>query len=155
MKHLILSILSGFRGLAWNTAAGTHPNGCISLKAEEVVATRHLLVSRGSASDGCLITDAGDLPLGVMDDEADSDDVSLGTPKNVQLLGVTPGTILMVAAGAIAQDAAVYALGNGKVDEAAAAATGDYRVGIALNAATADGDLVEVAHELPTYTKPA
>lgn len=139
------------RSLAFNAA--THPNGVTSLKAEEAVSTRHLVVKRGAAATGVLICGAGAVPLGVINDEADADDVSLGTPKAIQLLGVTPGTILMVAASAIAIDSDVYAIGSGKVDNLAQAASGDYRVGRAVTAAGAANELIEVAHTLPTDVK--
>lgn len=141
------------RGVAYNVA-NTHGDGCLSLKAEEVIATRHLLVSRGSGANGVLMTDAGDLPLGVMDDEADSGDVTDGTPKNVQLLGAVRGTVLMVAAGVIPDDTDVYAVGAGKVDILADAAEGDYLVGRSVTAASAANQLIEVVPVLPVTTKP-
>lgn len=50
----------------------------------------------------------------------------------------------MTAAGAITLNAAVYAAADGKV-QALPAGAGTYRqVGIALEAATADGDIIEV-----------
>ena len=156
MKKLI-SILSalfcgGLRGLAWNTV-GTHPNGQIPRNAEEAISTRHLLVKQGSDADGVLIATAGAVPLGTIDDEADSTDVADGMPKNINLLGAGSSTRKMVAAGAIAANALVYSVGGGKVEDASAAATGDYRVGRAITAAAADGDIVEVVTELPTVQK--
>lgn len=141
------------RGLAFNS--NSLPTGVASLKAEEVIATRHLLVSRGSGANGVLITDAGDLPLGVFDDEADADDVTLGTPKAVQLLGATVGTKTMIAAGVIPDDTDVYAVGAGKVDILADAATGDYLVGRSYTATTAADQQIEVIPVLPQDTKPA
>jgi hypothetical protein len=51
------------------------------------------------------------------------------------------GTRILTAAGAIAAGAVVYTAANGKVDDVATSAT---RVGIALTAAGADGDFLEV-----------
>lgn len=57
------------------------------------------------------------------------------------------GTVEMTAAGPFAINAKVYAMPAGKIDELPVAA-GDYRyIGRAMEAATADGDVVEV---LPT-----
>jgi hypothetical protein len=60
------------------------------------------------------------------------------TTGNV-VLPTTPGTRIMIAAGVIPQYAYVYAAADGKI-----AATGMVLVGIALTAATADLDQVEV-----------
>lgn len=141
------------RRVAYN-AAMTHGDGCLSLKAEEVIATRHLLVKRGTGANGVLICAAGNLPLGVMDDEADAGDVTDGTPKNVQALGAVRGTVLMVAAGVIPDDTNVYAVGAGKVDILADAAEGDYLVGRSVTAASAANQLIEVIPVLPVTTKP-
>lgn len=54
------------------------------------------------------------------------------------------GTRKCVAAGAIAADAIVYSAANGKVNDVS---TGANRVGIALNAAGADGDIIEVLYD--------
>lgn len=51
-----------------------------------------------------------------------------------------PGTVKMVAAGAITQYARVYGAASGKIDDAAAGVP----IGIALEAATAAEDLIEV-----------
>ena len=54
------------------------------------------------------------------------------------------GTIEMTAAGAISVDAEVYAAADGKV-QALPAGAGTYRrIGLAIEAATADGDIIEV-----------
>ena len=56
------------------------------------------------------------------------------------------GTIPMVAGGAIAFGAKVYTAAGGKIS--ATAATGSFLRGYAVEAATADGDIIEV---LPCY----
>lgn len=54
------------------------------------------------------------------------------------------GTVEIIAAGAIAVGAEVYAAAGGKV-QALPAAPGTYqKVGVAMEAATADGDVIEV-----------
>lgn len=61
-----------------------------------------------------------------------------------------PGTVEIEAGGAITRGAEVYAAANGKVS-ALSATPGDYKkIGIALEGATADGDIIEV---LPSDTK--
>ena len=52
------------------------------------------------------------------------------------------GTQLMTAAGAFAQGAPIYGAASGKIDDAASGAV----IGIALEAAVADGDEVEVVY---------
>ena len=51
-----------------------------------------------------------------------------------------PGTVEMIAAGAVTVGAAVYGAANGKIDDAASGNV----LGYALEAATADGDIIEV-----------
>lgn len=55
-------------------------------------------------------------------------------------LKTATGTRKMVAAAAVTAGAVVYAAASGKVDDVASA----QRIGIALGAATADGDIIEV-----------
>lgn len=52
------------------------------------------------------------------------------------------GTMKMLAGGAITAGAAVNSIADGKIDDSGA--VGSYDVGIALEAATADGDVIEV-----------
>jgi len=151
MKYILLSLGLG-RGRAWN-AVGTHPDGKIQRRAEAVISTRHLLVRQGTAADQVLVATAGAVPLGVMADEADATDVADGMPKNILLLGAVHGTVRMVAAGAITANSLVYSIGGGKVEDLAGAASNDYRVGRAITAAAADGDIIEVVPELPTVQK--
>ena len=58
------------------------------------------------------------------------------------VLRTKQGTCLMVAAGAITAGAAVHTAASGKIDDAATA-TG-FLIGTAIEAATADGDVIEV-----------
>lgn len=55
------------------------------------------------------------------------------------------GTTPMVAAGAIALGAVVYTAADGKINDAQVA--GAYRVGIALEAASGDGSIIEVLRD--------
>lgn len=52
-----------------------------------------------------------------------------------------PGTVKMVAAAAIAAEAAVYGAASGRIDDAVSGNP----IGVALEAATAAGDIIEVA----------
>ena len=61
------------------------------------------------------------------------------TEASVRLRTAT-GTRKMVAAGAVVAGAVVYAAAAGKIDDAVSAR----RIGIALEAASADGDIIEV-----------
>ena len=60
---------------------------------------------------------------------------------DVQMVSA-PGTVKMIAIEALAVAAPVYTETSGKVQDTAQATS--YLVGIALNAAAADGDIVEV-----------
>lgn len=68
--------------------------------------------------------------------------VASGEQVSVRLLSDS-GTFKMTAGAAVAQYALVFGIANGKVDDPA---TGDIggALGIALEAATADGDVIEV-----------
>jgi len=82
---------------------------------------------------------ATDDPIGVAEYEAAAD----GDVVAVRLLN-TEGTVEMVAAGAITSGVEVYAAADGKI-QALPAGAGTYRkIGIALEAATADGEIIEV-----------
>jgi len=78
-------------------------------------------------------------PIGVTEFESTAD----GDEVTVRLLN-SDGTIEIVAAGAITSGADVYAAADGKVSALPAAAATYRRIGIALEAATADGDIIEV-----------
>jgi len=79
-----------------------------------------------------------DAPIGVSEyNAADGDNVAIQTLS-------TAGTLEMTAAGAITSGVAVYAAAAGKV-QAIPTDGGRYRkIGIALEAATADGDIIEI-----------
>ena len=57
-------------------------------------------------------------------------------------LNSKPGTVKMVAIEALDAGATVYSEANGKVQDTAQATA--FQVGVALEAATADGDVIEV-----------
>lgn len=79
---------------------------------------------------------AGDAPIGVaMYDIAD------GVAGAVALLN-QQGTVEIYAAAAITNATVVYGKASGYIDDGTAA--GDYQVGVAMEAATAAGDIIEV-----------
>lgn len=106
-------------------------SGFRSFTAGEALAAHRLVkLSAGKV----VYADAGDQPIGAtMAAAADGQLVA------VKLLSAA-GTLTCIASGAVTAGAAVMPQNDGKVDDAA---TGK-PVGIALNAATADGDPVEV-----------
>jgi predicted RecA/RadA family phage recombinase len=129
-----------------NIAEGVHGDGCITKLTDAALATRNVLVKIGSDISHVAVTTAGtEIPLGVVNDEASAAEENV----NVQLLGQKQGTVLMVASAAITAGDLVVAAANGKIATLSASAGTYYIVGRALNAATTDGDLVEVAHCLP------
>lgn len=81
---------------------------------------------------------ATDDPIGVALNEKDADEYAA-----VQFLG-KDGTVELKAGGAISQGADVYAAADGEI-QALPAAAADYRkIGIALEAASGDGSIIEV-----------
>jgi len=121
--------------LANGVAEGEHDSSRTYLSSAAIT-TKNLLYKQGSSGaeyiEKC---DASSIPLGTVDDLCAAAD----TYVTVKLLGKGP-TKKMVAAGAISAGAAVYAAANGKV-----ASSGTYAVGVALTAASGDGDEIEVA----------
>lgn len=88
------------------------------------------------SSDTVVYADSGDTPIGVNRNYTAS-----GSEASVTVLSAQ-GTIKIEAAAAITQWATVYCKNDGKVDDADAGS--DVKVGIALEAATAAGDIIEI-----------
>lgn len=89
-----------------------------------------------------------DRELGTLEHEAFAD----GEERSVRLRNV-PGTRRFVAAGAVAVGADVFTADAGKVNDTNP--TGSYRVGIAMTATAADGDLITVATDPGSEPKAA
>lgn len=87
------------------------------------------------------VATASELAIGVQRDESFA-----ATDPVAVILKSKQGTIPMVANGAISAGASVYAAAAGKV-----ASSGSIREGIALEAATADGNVIEVLPASPTF----
>lgn len=128
-----------------NIAEGTHPTGCVTKLADVALTRRHLLVKIGTDASHIAINTASDIALGVVDDEAEAAE----DPVNVQLLGQKEGTILMVASAAITAGAMVVSAADGKIRTLPGTTGNYYIIGRALEAAGADGDVIEVAHSFP------
>lgn len=127
-----------------NVGEGTHER-CIGKLADAVVATRYLLAKRGTDVDHFDICGASDQPLGVITDEV----AAIEDLANIELLGTTPRTLLMVASETMTFDDDVYAAANGTVQDKPTAAGTYWKVGKCITAGVSTG-LVEVQTCFPT-----
>ncbi|MGV3771996.1 MAG: DUF2190 family protein [Verrucomicrobiales bacterium] len=123
-----------------NIAEGTHEAN-ITKAVDAIITERHLLGKVGTAADRIAVCGAADTPIGVITDEA----AAIGDLVNVALLGCSPRTVRMVASAAIAQGALLEPAANGRVATLGAGAGTHHVVGRALDAASASGDVIEVA----------
>ncbi|MDR2778734.1 MAG: DUF2190 family protein [Puniceicoccales bacterium] len=141
MTQLILS----------NSAIGTHACN-ITKQAAEAVPTKYLLGKFGTQITDVALCGTSDLPIGIITDEAAAH-VS-GESKeivNVALLG-SPDTLQAVASTAITAGSIIIPAESGKVKPLPAPTTGDETytmIGIALTAATADGQVIEFMSCVP------
>jgi hypothetical protein len=123
----------------YDAAVTTH-EAAVNRTNDAAVTTRHLLWKKGAADGTVAVSTATDFALGTIDN------VTTGTDENQSVLLLGKGsTKKMVANSAIAAGANVYAAAAGKVDN-----TGTIQVGIALTAAAADNDVIEVLDQVPT-----
>ncbi len=109
---------------------GIHADGVITLRADEVHAYRHLMVTRGSDADHIAPCDADELPLGLCGDTPSA----IEDPANVHLLGRGAGTRLAVGSGAIAADVNVFTDDAGELQEEPETAGTYYLVGKSVTA---------------------
>lgn len=126
----------------------THKNNITKTASADMARGTVVKLDASDASKvaACAATDTGAISV-VLDDVSSGDNVA------VALLGVANHTVEAVASGAIAAGAKVYLDASGKVRAAPAAGGADQSVvcvGIALTAAYADGNTVEIAHRAPT-----
>ena len=127
-------------------------NGHVTLQVNaSAEVTRFGLVKLTAALATLNTATETDVPVGVAQVAG-----AVNTRIDVRLLS-DPGTFKMVAGGVIALGADVYAGADGKVT-ALSAVAGDYRrIGQALEAAEADGDIIEVLpsfdHHIETVTE--
>jgi hypothetical protein len=122
-----------------NIAEGTHA-GSITKATDAAITERWLIGKIGSASDRVAICGAGEVPIGVITDEA----AAAGELVSVSLLGSSSGTVRMVASAAIAQGALLEPAANGRVATLGIGAGTHHVIGRALDAAGAAGDVIEV-----------
>lgn len=150
LSMLLLAIVSVFRLGAEReetcNAVGPTPNpaGVATVILEAAVATKYLLLAKGTASQSAILCTATLIPIGPARDEgAIADKIAVG------MLGAAPGTQTMVASKAIAEDTNVYATAGGKVTDAVV--SNAYWVGKTApgSLAAADGDLIEVIPRFP------
>lgn len=115
--------------------AGAHLNGRLTLKAGATIVRGDVL----KFSEGKVVpcTAADDEAIGIALDGATTDTMNDLVP--VACLGNFTGTVVLKAKGAITAGAKVTAAGT-------QAEAGDATIGVALEAATASGDLIEIAH---------
>ncbi len=132
---------------AINIAEGTNKNAK-TYKADAAVGTRFLLAKIGTDQNHSAACGASDIPIGTMTDEAAAAEDLVA----VELLGISNRTLLMVASEVITAGEAVYTAAGGKVQDLPAGAGTYYKVGHALTASAADGDLIEVQHCAPIAT---
>lgn len=127
-------------GLA-NIAEGTHAGGITKL-TDAAQALRFALVKVGTDGDHVAVAGAADTPYGVCTDEA----AAAEEPVNVQPLATAHGTMRVVndATGALAVGDQLVPAAAGKVKKIAAGAGNYYVVGIAMQTAAADGDVLEI-----------
>lgn len=147
----IVAVLVALGALAWlavrptmnrlvalNIAEGTHEESVTKL-TDAAISTRHLLYARGSDDNHIAVCGVDDIPLGTVPDEASAAEEYVA----VALLG-KGASKLMVASEAIGANARVYVAASGKV-----ATEGSICVGVAVTAASTDGDLIEVIDTVP------
>jgi len=132
---------------AETVGAGIHENGEKSYKADAAIATKNFVVISGTDEDHIAVGAADtEIPIGIADDSPSAAE----DPVNVRLFGGAKGTMLGVANAAITVNDFLVSAGNGKVKTLPAAAATYYIIGVALQAAAADGDTIEINHCCPT-----
>lgn len=142
---LTVAALGAFKALrrrnSWEACANgysesPHPDGRIARAMITEPSSAYLLmkVGAGGAADICGATDD---PLGPC-----LDTPNVGERGTILHLGSAPGTKTMIASKAIADGDLVYTAANGKITDTSV--TGCYLVGKAVEAASADGDEIEV-----------
>ncbi|MGE9296383.1 MAG: DUF2190 family protein [Puniceicoccales bacterium] len=121
-----------------NVGYGVH-EGNLTKTLESDISTRHLLGKPGSSSAEIDLCGVGNRPLGVITDTGNE-----GDAVNVALLGSSTTTVLMVASGPITAGSPVYTAGGGKVQSQPSSPVTVYQVGIAVSAASGNGECFEV-----------
>lgn len=118
-------------------SGGKFTEGVLTLHAGEALAkNRRVKVESGTTADPVEVVyaDAGEQHIGVTEFAVDDTEFVSVRPRTM------PGSKLVTAAGAFSRGATLYGAADGKVDDTSSGSA----IGIALEAATADGDLVEM-----------
>ena len=113
--------------------------GSMTKQADAAHSVQYLLVVSGSDADHIAIADGTAAPMGTCPDTPAAEEL---TP--VLLLGCANESRTMVAAEAIDIDVDVFAAADGKIVDLPAGAGTYYCVGKSLEAATEDGDEIQV-----------
>ena len=146
IRECIAGLFAGAKGelIAANIGEGTH-EGSVTRTADEAFSVLYLLAKIGTAATNIGLCGVSDIPLGIVPDKP-----AAGEGCSVNLLGARCDTQLVVASAAISAGDFVVAAASGKVRTLPTAGGTYYIIGRALNAASADGDLVEIDPCLPT-----
>ncbi len=118
--------------------------GTMTKIADAAQAIQHLLVKFGSDADHIAIAGVADSPIGTC-----LDTPALGDSAAVALLGCADESRSMVASEAIAAGSRVFAAADGKVSDLPDGAGTYFCVGVALEAAAADLDEIQVDPCIP------
>lgn len=105
------------------------------IAGEALIDKRRVKIESGTVTDPpeVVYADAGEQHIGiVIGSVADGEDVTIS-------LKTKPGSVEGVAAGAFARGATLYGAADGKIDDASSGSA----LGVAIEAATADGDEIE------------
>lgn len=148
IRPMVMMLRQDTRRRLRRNALGDGTHHTLSLRADAAIATKFLLVKRGSdAKHAAVCAAASDEPLGVCTDEATDAEDGIA----VQLLGTVKSTVLMVAQGSINADVDVYSYGDGTVTTVPVAAGTYWKVGKSRTAGAA-GLEMEVEPCLPVRT---
>lgn len=149
---LMVAVLAAFLPVAM--IAGKHlgrvfaantrnfPEGVVSLKAEEAIATQFLIGRPGTAATQVLLCDEDEVPAYVIGDTANSDDVTAGVAVACRLLGAGQGTALGIASGTIGANVNVFVADGGKLQAEPTTAGTYYLVGKSVTSTSADGQQI-------------
>lgn len=141
-------ILADRRRTRWqvaNIAEGTSETGVRTYFADAAITNRNLLVKIGSDADHIALAGTADIGIGFAIDQADAAE----DPVAVNLLGAAGGTVLGVAAAAITAGDQLVSAANGQVRTLPATTGTYYIVGRAIQAAAAQGDVLQIAPSFP------
>ena len=126
--------------------AGRDSTGVKTMLADGAI-TRGWVVKFGTDEDHCAATSAAtSIPIGVALDTAEAAE----DPISIAILGAYVGTLKVVAGAAITIDDFVQGTTAGKT---ITAATTGYYIGVALQAAGAAGDIIEISPVIDPVAK--